>query len=59
MIGTVVVSLVLVAVVFLIVRSMIKTKRSGKHVLSCGGNCSACGMCGSCPHHAASSKESR
>lgn len=59
MIGTVVVSLVLVAVVFLIVRSMIKTKRSGKHVLSCGGNCSACGMCSSCAHHMDTPKEKR
>ncbi len=51
MIGTIIISLILLALVALIVRYMIKSKRSGKNVLSCGGNCSACGMCGSCKFH--------
>ena len=51
MIGTIVVGIVLAIIVALIVRSMIRAKRSGKKVLSCGGNCSACGMCGSCKFH--------
>ncbi|MCR4938794.1 MAG: FeoB-associated Cys-rich membrane protein [Treponemataceae bacterium] len=51
MIGTIIVSVILVALVVGVIWSMIKTKRSGKHVLSCGGNCSSCGFCGSCQHH--------
>ncbi|MCR4734869.1 MAG: FeoB-associated Cys-rich membrane protein [Treponema sp.] len=39
--GTIVISLLLIAVVAMIIRSMIKTKHSGK--CSCGGNCGACG----------------
>ena len=41
--GTILVSLILISAVALIIRSMIKAKRSGKHP-SCGGNCSACGQ---------------
>ena len=51
MLGTIIVSILLAAVVGGIIFSMVKTKRAGKHVLSCGGNCSACGCCGSCKFH--------
>ena len=57
MLGTILISVILLAVVALIIRSMINTKRSGKNVLSCGGNCSACGMCGSCKFHAQNAKK--
>ena len=40
--GTLIVSIILLAIVALVVRSLIKEKRSGRHP-SCGGNCSACG----------------
>ena len=43
-IGTFVVLVVLVLVVCLIVRSMIKDKKSGKS-LQCGGDCSKCKGC--------------
>ena len=45
-IGTILISLVLLAVVGLIIRSMIRQKRQGKS--SCGGNCAACAACGAC-----------
>lgn len=45
-IGTILISLVLVAVVGLIIRSMIRQKKQGKS--SCGGNCAACAACGAC-----------
>ena len=41
-IGTILISLVLLAVVTLIIRSMVHDKKQGKS--SCGGNC-ACGAC--------------
>lgn len=41
--GTIVVLAALVLIVALIVRSMIKDKRSGKS--SCGGDCSHCKGC--------------
>lgn len=40
--GTLIVSIILLAFVALVVRSLIKTKRSGRHP-SCGGNCGSCG----------------
>ena len=40
--GTLIVSIILLAIVALVVRSLIKEKRSGRHP-SCGGNCGACG----------------
>lgn len=44
--GTAVVGIVLIVVVALVVRSMIRDKRSGKS-LQCGGDCSKCGRhCG-------------
>lgn len=42
-VGTILTGLVLILVVGLVVRSMIRDKRSGKS--SCGGNCGACGAC--------------
>ncbi|MBR0139111.1 MAG: FeoB-associated Cys-rich membrane protein [Firmicutes bacterium] len=44
--STLIVALVLAAVVFLIVRKMIRDRKAGKH--SCGCGCSACPMSGSC-----------
>ncbi len=45
-IGSIIVSLVLVLIVFIAVRSMIKDKKSGK--CSCGGSCGSCGGCSGC-----------
>lgn len=45
-IGTILISLVLLAVVALIIRSMVHDKKQGKS--SCGGNCASCAACGSC-----------
>ncbi len=44
--GTIVISLVLLAAVGLIVRSLLKDKKQGKS--SCGNNCAHCSMHGSC-----------
>lgn len=46
--GTIGVSVVLILIVGLIIYKMIKDKKSGKSSCSCGGNCSCCGMAGSC-----------
>ena len=40
--GTLIVSIILLAIAALVVRSLIKEKRSGRHP-SCGGNCGSCG----------------
>lgn len=45
-IGTIFISLVLLAVVALIIRSMVHDKKQGKS--SCGGNCASCAACGAC-----------
>lgn len=45
-IGTILISLVLLAVVALIIRSMMRDKKQGRS--SCGGNCAGCAACGSC-----------
>ena len=45
-IGTILISLVLLAVVALITRSMMRDKKQGKS--SCGGNCAGCAACGAC-----------
>lgn len=45
-IGTILISLVLLAVVTLIIRSMVHDKKQEKS--SCGGNCAGCAACGSC-----------
>lgn len=45
--GTFIVGGILLAIVALVIRSMVKTKKAGKS-LSCGGDCSHCG--GHCCH---------
>ena len=40
--GTVIVSIILISIIFLIIVSIIKSKRAGQHP-SCGGNCGSCG----------------
>ena len=45
-IGTILISLVLLAVVTLIIRSMVHDKKQGKS--SCDGNCAGCAACGAC-----------
>ena len=45
-IGTILISLVLLAVVALIIRSMVHDKKQGKS--SSGGNCAGCAACGAC-----------
>ena len=44
--GTIVISLGLIAVVVLIIRSLVRTKKLGKGTCSCG--CSHCAMKGKC-----------
>ena len=44
--GTILISLFLLAVVALIIRSMMRDKKQGKS--SCGGNCAGCAACGAC-----------
>ncbi|MCR5310308.1 MAG: FeoB-associated Cys-rich membrane protein [Lachnospiraceae bacterium] len=44
--GTIIVLLILAAVVFLIVRSIVKDKKKGKS--TCGSNCAHCAMSGTC-----------
>ena len=44
--GTIVVSIILIAVVAAIVRKLVKDKRAG--ISSCGGNCAHCNMCAAC-----------
>ena len=45
-IGTILISLLLLAAVALIIRSMMRDKKQGKS--SCGGNCAGCAACSSC-----------
>lgn len=47
MAGTIIVSIVLIIVLVVVISSMVKSKKKGKNILGCGGNCSACGI--SCP----------
>ena len=44
--GTIAVTLLLIAAVFGIIRSLIRDRKQGKS--SCGGNCAHCGMCTAC-----------
>ena len=44
--STIVISLLLLAVIFLSVRYLIRQHKQGKH--SCGGSCGACGACKNC-----------
>ena len=49
--STIVISLLLLAVIFLIIRYLIRQSKQGKH--SCGGNCGCCPMSGACHAHTA------
>ena len=44
--STIVITLVLIVIVGLILRSMVRDKKNGKS--SCGGNCGSCGGCSAC-----------
>ncbi|PKM71831.1 MAG: FeoB-associated Cys-rich membrane protein [Firmicutes bacterium HGW-Firmicutes-16] len=46
--GTIIISLLLIAAVYGIIVSMLKNKKKGKS--SCGCNCGNCPMSGSCHH---------
>lgn len=46
--ATIIVSLVILAAVVLVIRKMIRDKKSGKGGCSCGNDCGACGACGAC-----------
>ncbi len=41
--GTVFVGAIVAGVVALVIRSMVKDKKQGKPIISCGGDCSKCG----------------
>ena len=47
--GTILISLVLLAVVITVIAVMRKDKKKGKS--TCGGNCGYCPMSGSCHNH--------
>ena len=47
--GTIVISVVLLAIVAAIIASMIRDKKKGKS--TCGNNCSHCALSGSCHKH--------
>lgn len=47
MVGTIIVSILLAAVVALVIKSMVRDKKNGKS-LQCGGDCRHCG--GHCSH---------
>lgn len=42
MAGTIIVSIILICITAVIIFSMIKRKKKGKKILTCGGNCEAC-----------------
>ena len=44
--GTILISIVLIALVTVIIRSMIRDKKMGKS--TCGGSCASCKMCEAC-----------
>ncbi len=45
-VGTIVISLILIGIFALIIKSMIRDKKKGKS--SCGCNCAHCAMAGAC-----------
>ena len=47
--GTILISIGLIATVVAIIRSLIRNKKQGKS--SCGANCAHCSMSGSCHKH--------
>ena len=56
-IGTILICLVLIVVVFFIVRSLLRQKKQGKS--SCGCDCTACALRGSCHGGASGSCEQK
>ena len=54
-VGTIIVSLILIVIVGLIIRSIVRDKKAGKS--SCGAGCANCPMHGSC--HSPQKKTSR
>ena len=44
--GTILISIVLIALVTVIIRTMIRDKKMGKS--TCGGSCASCKMCAAC-----------
>ena len=42
MLGTIIITLLLILIVAAVITSMVKDKRRGRHP-SCGGNCGSCG----------------
>lgn len=42
MIGTIIVSIILICIIAVIIVSLVKRKQKGKKILTCGGNCEAC-----------------
>ena len=44
--GTILITIVLIALVILIIRIMIRDKKMGKS--TCGGSCASCKMCAAC-----------
>ncbi len=48
MLATIIISIVLLVIVYLIIRSMIRNVKNGKSIEGCGGDCS---KCGGCSHH--------
>ena len=57
MIGTIVVGAILVCIVSAIIFSMVKTKRAGGHLISCGGNCGGCSGACHCKNNEKTSAE--
>ena len=44
--GTIIISIILIVLVALIIRTMIRDKKMGKS--TCGGSCASCKMCAAC-----------
>ena len=44
--GTILISIVLIVLVAVIIRTMIRDKKMGKS--TCGGSCASCKMCAAC-----------
>ena len=44
--GTILISIALIVLIVLIIRSMIRDKKMGKS--TCGGSCASCKMCAAC-----------
>ena len=44
--STILITLVLIVIVGLVIRSMVRDKKNGK--TSCGGNCGGCSGCSAC-----------